>query len=59
MSHNRLANYYKLTFQLIQHHGYSLTEIENMIPFERDIYVGLLQNYLEDEKERLRSKNNG
>lgn len=57
MSYNSLSNYYKLTFQLMQHHNYSLTELENMIPFERDIYVGLLQTYLEEEKERLRNNN--
>jgi len=37
----------------MQHHKYSLTELENMIPFERQIYVALLLNYLEEEKERL------
>ena len=39
-------NYYKTNFALIQHHKYSLTEIENMIPFERDIYVDMLLDYL-------------
>jgi len=37
----------------MQHHKYSLTELENMIPFERQIYVNLLLQYLEEEKERL------
>ena len=45
-----LVNYYKLNFSLMQYHKYSLTEIENMIPWERDIYVGLLQQHLEEEK---------
>ncbi len=43
-------SYYQLNFSLMQYHKYSLTEIENMIPFERDIYVALLKNYLESEK---------
>ena len=43
-------SYYELNFSLMQYHKYSLTEIENMIPFERDIYVALLKNYLESEK---------
>lgn len=38
----------------MQHHKYSLTEIENLIPFERDIYVSLLNQFLEEENERLR-----
>ena len=45
-----LENYYKLNFALMQYHKYSLTEIENMIPWERDIYVALLKNHLEEEK---------
>ena len=45
-----LEGYYKLNFALIQYHKYSLTEIENMIPWERDIYVGLLKQHLEEEE---------
>ena len=45
-----LENYYKLNFSLMQYHKYSLTEIENLIPWERDIYVTLLQQHLEEEK---------
>jgi len=37
----------------MQHHKYSLTELEDMLPWERNIYVGLLVNYLKEEKERL------
>ena len=33
----------------MQYHKYSLTEIENMMPWERDIYVTLLKNYIEKE----------
>jgi hypothetical protein len=39
-----------LNFSLMQHHKYSLTEIENMIPWEREIYVNMLVNHLEKEK---------
>jgi hypothetical protein len=35
---------------MIQHHNWSLTELENMIPWEREIYSGLLLKHLEDEK---------
>ena len=34
------------------HHKYNLTELENMIPWEREIYMGLLMEYLREEKER-------
>ena len=36
----------------MQHHKYNLTEIENMIPWERDIYVDMLINYIKEENER-------
>jgi hypothetical protein len=52
-----LENYYKLNFALIQYHKYSLTEIENLIPWERDIYVALLKQHLEEEK--LKQQQNG
>jgi hypothetical protein len=45
-----LESYYKLNFSLMQYHKYSLTEIENMIPWEREVYVTLLQQHLEEEK---------
>ena len=49
MSHITLESYFKLNFALMQHHKYSLTEVENMMPGERDIYVGLLNQYIEEE----------
>lgn len=49
-------NYYQMNFALMQYHKYSLTELEDMLPFEREVYVALLINYLEQEKERLKSK---
>jgi hypothetical protein len=36
----------------MQHHKYSLTELESMIPWEREIYISLLLNWLEEEKDR-------
>jgi len=50
MAHISAESYYELNFSLMQYHKYSLTEIENMIPWEREIYVNLLRNYLETEK---------
>ena len=36
----------------MQHHNYSLTELDNMIPWEREVYLGLLSEFLEEEKKR-------
>ena len=49
-------SYYELTFSLIQYHKYSLTEIENMMPWERDIYVGLLRLHIEEETLKQRAR---
>ena len=38
---------------MMQHHKYSLTELENMMPWEREIYLGLLQEHIKEEKERM------
>ena len=40
----------------MQHHTYSLTELENMLPWEREIYLGLLIQYLEAENEKLKQQ---
>jgi hypothetical protein len=38
----------------MQHHKYSLAELENMLPWERDIYVNMLMRYLEEENEKIK-----
>jgi len=45
-----------MNFALMQYHKYSLDELENMIPFEREIYVSLLIKHLEEEKQKYESK---
>jgi len=39
---------------MMQHHKYSLTELDNMMPWEREIYVGLLLEYIKEEEERIK-----
>jgi len=41
---------------MMQHHKYSLTELEDMMPWEREIYVGLLIQHIEDENERNKQR---
>ena len=43
---------------MMQHHKYSLTELENMMPWEREIYVGLLNEHIREENERLKQQQN-
>ena len=57
MAHIDQEAYFKLNFALMQHHKYSLTEIENMMPWERDIYLGLLNQYIEEENLKAKQAN--
>ena len=45
--------FYQTNFSLVQHHKYSLTDIMNMIPWEREVYVNLLVQHLQKERERI------
>lgn len=51
LSHDNLVNYYQTNFQLIQNHNYSLYDVENMMPWERDIYLTMLMDQLKQQKE--------
>ena len=50
MSYSDISNYYRTIFSLVQHHKYSITELESLIPFERDLYVEMLVDYMEEQK---------
>jgi len=54
-----LKNYYITNFSLLQHHKYSLGDIENMIPWERDLYVGMLVAHITEENEKIKQRNKG
>ena len=58
LAHDSLYNYYKTNFGMMQYHKYSLTEIENMMPWEREIYIGLLMEHIKEENERMERENN-
>ena len=43
---------------MMQHHQYSLTELENMLPWEREIYVSLLMEYIKEENRKAKQQGN-
>lgn len=47
-----MEGYYKTNFALMQYHKYSLTEVENLMPWEREVYTSLLLQYIEEEKQK-------
>jgi len=56
LSHDSLENHYKTNFSLMQHHHYSLIELELMMPWEREIYVAMLVNYVKEENDRIKQQ---
>ena len=42
---------------MMQHHNYSLTELEEMLPWEREIYIAMLVDYIREENEKTRQNN--
>ena len=42
---------------MMQQHKYSLTELENMMPWEREIYINLLLQFIKDEEEEHKKQN--
>ena len=56
MSHVDLETYFKINFALMQYHKYRFWDIENMPPWERDVYVGLLKLHIEEEQLKQRAR---
>lgn len=52
MSYSNLAQFYKVQWGMKKHHGYSITELEEMYPFERDIHVELTAQWIEKENNK-------
>ena len=61
MGGENLANYYQTNFSLMQHHKYDLETLENMMPFERELYIMLLSQHIEDinQKQQLQAQQRG
>ena len=56
LDHNKLKNLYETNFAMVQHHKYSLTEIENMMPWEREVYVGMLIKHVQEQNEKIKER---
>ena len=57
--HENLESLYRTNFALMQYHKYSLSELEDMIPWEREIYVEMLTQHIKEENEKIREKQRG
>jgi len=56
LTHSDLSAFYRTNFSLMQHHKYSLKELESLIPWEREVYINLLISYLKEEKEKAKNR---
>ena len=56
MGHDKLRNYFKSNFALMQHHKWSLSEIENMLPWERYVYMEMLQAFLAEQEKQQKQR---
>jgi hypothetical protein len=54
LSHTNLTIHYNKMFGMVQHHKYTIFDIENLMPFERDLYYDLLVAYIRSEEEKKR-----
>lgn len=54
--YDNLANYYKTNFNLMQFHKYSLSDVENMLPWERFLYIDLLKVHIEEQNQKIRDQ---
>jgi len=43
----------------MQHHNYSLSDLENMLPWEREIYIDMLVTYIKEENEKQKQREAG
>ena len=59
MYHDSLENYMQNNFSLLQHHNWSLSDIEDMIPWEKQTYIKMLQNYIENRNLEYEQAKNG
>lgn len=56
LTHTNLSAYFRTNFSLMQHHKYSLDELESLIPWEREVYINLLISYLKEQKEKIKNR---
>lgn len=57
LHHDNLANYYQVTYTMKQSHGWDIEEMESMIPWERQIFIAMLQRDVETENQRIIARN--
>ena len=56
MGYQNLALYFKTNFSLMNHHKWSISEIEDMMPWERQVYLDLLQDWIKQKEQEIKEQ---
>ena len=56
LGYDNLMNHFKTNFSLMQHHKYSLHDIENMMPWEKFVYIDMLKQYIKQQEDIARDQ---
>lgn len=56
MAGHNLLNYYKMIFGLVHHHKYNISDLENLMVYELDIYLDLLAEHAKEQEDQLQTK---
>lgn len=56
MGHDTLANHIKSNFNLIHHHKWNLSEVDTMMPWEKHIYVELLNDWIKEQEDNAKQR---
>ena len=56
LGYDSLMNFFRTNFSLMQHHKYNLNDIENMMPWEKFIYIDMLKEYIKHQEDLMRDQ---
>ena len=56
MGYQNLALYFKTNFSLMNHHKWSIAEVEDMMPWERQVYIDLLQDWIKQKEQEMKDQ---
>jgi 3-methyladenine DNA glycosylase AlkD len=56
LGYDTLMNHFKTNFSLMQHHKYNLSDIENMMPWEKFVYIDLLKQHIQHQEDLARDQ---
>ena len=56
MGYKNLALYFTTNFSLMNHHKWSIAEVEDMMPWERQVYIDLLQDWIKQKEQEMKDQ---